>query len=179
MTYHKARITRSRSRSRNMRKKHLVKSKRNNRSRKSKKNHSRKYRGGGKPEIKFINTRGSVEEPRENFNSAFEHGDLHIKTYGDMIDELKREGKYVTDYPNAYSELLRNRYVTSKGILNQMVIVANGVNSTTYVDNITGYHLFTVATGYVIGDLMESIWFIYGPSGMQPERDMISPPLFR
>ena len=48
MTYPKARITRSRSRSRNMRKKHLVKSKskRNNRSRKTKKNHSRKYRGG-------------------------------------------------------------------------------------------------------------------------------------
>lgn len=46
MTYPKARITRSRSRSRNMRKKHLVKSKRNNRSRKSKKTHSRKYRGG-------------------------------------------------------------------------------------------------------------------------------------
>ena len=46
MTYPKTRITRSRSRSRNMRKKHLVKSKRNNRSRKSKKNHSRKYRGG-------------------------------------------------------------------------------------------------------------------------------------
>lgn len=44
MAYPKARITRSRSR--NMRKKHLVKSKRNNRSRKSKKTHSRKYRGG-------------------------------------------------------------------------------------------------------------------------------------
>ena len=47
MTYPKARKTRSRSRSRNMIKKHLVKSKRINRSRKSKKNHSRKYRGGG------------------------------------------------------------------------------------------------------------------------------------
>jgi hypothetical protein len=49
MTYPKTRITRSRSRSRNMRKKHLVKSKskRINRSRKSKKTHSRKYRGGG------------------------------------------------------------------------------------------------------------------------------------
>ena len=50
MTYPKTRKTRSRSRSRsrNMRKKHLVKSKskRINRSRKSKKNHSRKYRGG-------------------------------------------------------------------------------------------------------------------------------------
>ena len=46
MTYPKTRITRSRSR--NMRKKHLVKSKskRINRSRKSNKNHSRKYRGG-------------------------------------------------------------------------------------------------------------------------------------
>ena len=46
MTYPKARITRSRSRSRNLRKKHLVKSKRINRSRKTKKTHSRKYRGG-------------------------------------------------------------------------------------------------------------------------------------
>jgi len=46
MTYPKARITRTRSRSRNMRKKHLVKTKKI----KTKKTHSRKYRGGMSPE---------------------------------------------------------------------------------------------------------------------------------
>ena len=52
MTYPKARITRSHSRSRNMSNKNIVKSKRINRSRKSNKTHSRKYRGGMEKEKK-------------------------------------------------------------------------------------------------------------------------------
>jgi hypothetical protein len=70
MTYPKTRITRSRSR--NMRKKHLVKSKskRINRSRKSKKNHSRKYRGGDSTvtaaDIEQIITDGKAETLKVN-----------------------------------------------------------------------------------------------------------------
>lgn len=74
MTYPKARISRSRSRSRNMRKKHLVKSKRNNRSRKSKKTHSRKYRGGDsiETEIERIISAGRAEtlKPYTEFAKA-------------------------------------------------------------------------------------------------------------
>ena len=165
-----------------MRKKHLVKSKRNNRSRKSKKTHSRKYRGGGKPEIRFFDTEEMKYEDEVDiknlYNSATKYPELNFITYGDMIAPFKHGGiESVTHYPDAYSELIKNRYVTNNGILDQKVVVASGGESKTYVDNRTGVHLVTTTPAMSIGDLMESIWFIYGPNGMRP--DMISPPILK